>query len=115
MLQNTAKDMALKISQLGHYTDQQQAASHDVIDKVQDDASVRSRSIRSIPGMIDTNRTPSTTDSSKLLTTQALIVSLTSRLDEAEKNHYVPRRRQPGPGRGGGHPGLAGTSGNGGD
>ena len=82
--------MALKISQLEKYTDEQQLAINDVIDKVEDDPSIRSRGDRSIPRMIETRRTPSTADSSKLSTAQALIASLTSRLDEAERNRHVP-------------------------
>ena len=70
---------------------------------MQDDASVRSRSDRSIPGVIETNGTPSTTDSSKLATAQALIASLTANLADVERNQYIPpHRRYPGgPGRGG--------------
>ena len=114
MLQNTVKDMALKISQLERYTDRQQEAIHDVIDKVQDNASVCSRSNRSIPGDIDTNGT-STTDSSELSIAQTLITSLTASLADAERHQHVPRHRQPGPGRGSDHPGPAGRGGRGGD
>ena len=57
---------------------------------------MRSRSDRSISGVIKTNGT-STTDSSQLSTTQALSASLTASLAESEKNRYFPpHRRQPG-------------------
>ena len=58
-----------------------------MVDKVNDDAS---RSDRSIPGVIETKGTPSTSDSSELSTTQALIVSLTASLVGAEKYQYIP-------------------------
>ena len=116
MLQNTVKDMALKISQLERYTNRQQVVINDVIDKVQDDDSVRSRSDRFIPGVIKTNGTPSTTNSSELSTAQALIASLTASLADAERNRYIPtHRRQPGgPGQGNDRDGPAGR-GRGGD
>ena len=76
-------NMALQISRLERYTDQQQSAINNVIDKVQDK---QSKGNRSIPRMIETTSTPSTADSSELSTAQALIESLTLRLDEAERN-----------------------------
>ena len=107
--------MALKIGQLERYTDRQQEAINDVVDKVQDNTSVRSRSDKSIPGVINTNGT-STTDSSELSTAQALIVLLTASLADAERNRHVPQRDQSGgPGRGGGHPSPAGRGGRGGE
>ena len=87
MLQKQYNDMALKVSQLERYTDQQQNTINDVVDKVNDDAS---RSDRSIPGVIKTKGTPSTSDSSELSTAQALIISLTASLVDAEKNRYIP-------------------------
>ena len=95
MLQKQYNDMVLKVSQLERYTDQQQTTINDVVDKVNDEAS---RSDRSIPGVIETKGTPSTSDSFELSTAQALIVSLTASLVEAEKNHYIPQRDRPGPG-----------------
>ena len=115
MLQQEVKDMALKISQLKRYTDQQQGTINDVVDKVNDDPSIRSRGDRSIPGMIETSDSPSTTDSSKLSTAQALIASLTSSLAEAERNCYRRRQRQgPGRGRGGDRASTGGRDGRGG-
>ena len=89
MLQKTVKDMVLKISQLERYTDQQQHTLNNVVDKVNDEASVHSKSDQSIPGVIDTSGTPST-KSSELSTTQALIASLTASLAGAERNRYIP-------------------------
>ena len=106
--------MALKISQLERYTNRQQEAINDVIDKVQDNTSVCSRSDKSTPGVIDINGT-STTDSSELSTAQVLIASLTVSLADAERNRHVPRRDRPGLGRGGGHSGLAGRGVKGGE
>ena len=80
--------MALKIGQLERYTDQLQGGVNDLIDKVQDDTSVHSRSDRSISGVIDIDK--STTDSSELSTTQTLIASLTASLADAERNRHVP-------------------------
>ena len=57
----------------------------------------------------------STTDSSELSTTQALIASLTASLADTERHQHVPRRRQPGPGRGNDHSSPAGRGGRGGD
>ena len=66
--------------------------------------------------MIETTKTPSTANSSELSTAQALIASLTSRLDDTERNWYVPnRQQQPGPGRGGDRNGPAGRGGRLGD
>ena len=96
MLQKQYNDMALKITQLERFTDQQNTTLSDVIDKVNDEAS---RNDRSIPGMIDTAGTPSTSKSLALSTAQALIVSLTASLADAEKRQRVPRRDQQGPGR----------------
>ena len=109
MLQKTVKDMALKISQPERYTDQQQHTIKDVVDKVNDEASVQSKSDQSIPGVIDTSDTP-LTDSLELSTAQALIASLTSSLPEAERNRYIPRNKQApgGPGQGSDRDGLAG-------
>ena len=89
MLQKQYNDMALKVSQFKRFTDQQNTIINDVVDKVNDEAS---RSNRSIPGMINTAGTPSTSNSSALFTAQALIVSLTASLADAEKRQYVPRR-----------------------
>ena len=86
MLYKTVKDMALKISQLEQYTDQQQHTINDMVDKVNDKASI---SDRSISGIIDTIGTPSISDSSALSTAQPLIVSLTASLVDTEKNPYV--------------------------
>ena len=60
--------------------------------------------------MIETTSTPSTADLSELSIAQALIASLTLRLNDAERNQYVPnrQRQQPGPGRGGDQNGPAG-------
>ena len=82
MQQKKLQDMALKITQLERFADNQNKTLSDVIDKVNDEAS---RSDRSIPGVIDTSGTPSTSDSSALSTAQALIVSLTASLADAEK------------------------------
>ena len=82
MLQKQHNDMALKITQLERFTDQQNTTLSDVIDKVNDEAS---RSDRSIPGIINTAGTPSTSESLALSTAQALIVSLTTSLADAEK------------------------------
>ena len=49
--------------------------------------------------MIDTAGTPSTSKSSALSTAQALIVSLTASLADAEKRRHVPRRDHRGSGR----------------
>ena len=113
MLQNTVKDMTLKISQLERYTDQQQNTINDVVDKVNDEAN---RSNRSIPGVIETNGTLLTIDFSELSTAQALIASLTTSLADAERKRYIPphKRKQGGPGPDGNHPGLAGRGGRGG-
>ena len=62
MLQKTVKDMALKISQLEQYTDQQQLTINDVVDKVNNEASICSKSDPSIPGLIDTSGIPSASD-----------------------------------------------------
>ena len=64
-----------------------------MVDKVNDDASIRSKSDQSIPGVIDTSGTPST-NSSELSTAQALIASLTASLADAEGNRYIPRNKQ---------------------
>ena len=80
--------MALKITQLERYADDQNKTLDDIIDKVNDEAS---RSDRSIPGVIDTSGTSSLSDSSALSTAQALIVSLTARVAEAESRRYIPR------------------------
>ena len=96
MLQKQYNDMALTVNQMERFTDQLQGGVNDLIDKVQDDTSVRSRSDRSIPGVIDTDK--STSVSSDLSTAQALIVSLTASLVDVEKNQYIPQRDQPGPG-----------------
>ena len=87
MLQKQYNDMVLKVGQLERFTDQLQGGVNDLIDKVQDDASVRSRSDRSIPGVINIDK--STTDSSDLSTAQALTASLTASLVDAEKNRYI--------------------------
>ena len=99
MLQKQYNNMALKVSQLEQFTDQQNTIINDVVDKVNDEAS---RSDRCIPRMINTVGTPSTSNSSALSTAQALIVSLTASLVDAEKNRYVLHRDrdQPGPGCG---------------
>ena len=88
--------MALKITQLKRFTEKQNNTHYKVIDKVNDEAS---RGDRSIPGIINTVGTPSTSNSSALSTAQALIVSLTASLADAESRQYVPRRDQRGPGR----------------
>ena len=106
MLQKTVQDMALKISQLERYTHQQQHTINNVVDKVNNEVSICSKSNHSIPGMIDTSGTPSASASSKLLTAQALIASLTSSLVEAEKNRYILRNKRR-PGQGGDQPGPA--------
>ena len=95
-MQKQYNDMALKITQLERFTERQNTTLNKVIDKVNDEAS---RGDRSIPGIIDTAGTPSTSDSSALSTAQALIVSLTASLADAESRRYVPRRDQRGPGR----------------
>ena len=77
--------MALKISQLKWYTNQEHTIN-DVVDKVNDEASIRSKSDWSFPEMIDTSGTPSAPDLLELSTVQALIASLTSSLAEAERN-----------------------------
>ena len=100
MLQKTVNNMALKISQLERYTDQQQHTINDVVDKVNDDTSIFSKSDCSIPGMIDTSGTPSASDSSKLSIAQALIATLTANLVEANRNCHIPRNKR-GAGRGG--------------
>ena len=89
MLQKIVKDMVLEISQLKQYADQQQHTINDVVDKINDEASIRSKNDRSIPGMIDMSSTPSASDSSELSIAQALIKSLTSSLAEAERNCYI--------------------------
>ena len=95
MLQKQYSDMALKVNQLERFTNQLQGGVNNLIDKVQDDTSVQSRSKRSIPGVIDTDK--STSDSSDLSTVQSLILSLTASLVDAEKNQYIPQRDQRGP------------------
>ena len=87
--------MALKINQLERFTDQLLGEVNDLIDKVQDNTSVHSRSDRSIPVVINTDK--STSDSCDLFTAQALIVSLTESLVDVEKNQYIPQRDQPSP------------------
>ena len=79
--------MALKIMQLERFADDQNKTLSDVIDKVNDEAS---RSDRSIPRVIDTSGTPSLSKSSALSTAQALIVSLTARVADAENRGYIP-------------------------
>ena len=96
MVQKQFSDVALKITQLEPFTNQQHTTFSDVIDRVNDEAS---RSDRSIPGVIDTLGTPSMSNSSALSTAQALIVSLTASLADAESRRYVPCRNQRGPGR----------------
>ena len=96
MLQKTVKDMALKISQLERYIDQQQHTINNVVDKVNNEAIICSKSDRSIPGMIDTSGTPSASDASKLLTVQALIASLTSSLAKDKRHNHIPRHKQGG-------------------
>ena len=87
MLQKQYNDIALKVSQLERYTDQQQTPINDVVDKVNDEAS---RSNRSISRVNKTKGTQSPSDSSELYTAQALIVSLTASLVDAEKNPLHP-------------------------
>ena len=62
--------------------------------------------------MIDTSTPSSPSESSALSTAQALIVSLTASLAEAESRQYVSSRDKRGPGRGGdrggGRPGRGG-------
>ena len=65
MVQKQFNDMALKITQLERFTDDQKKNLSDVINKVNDKAS---RSDRSIPGVINTSGTPSTSNSSELAT-----------------------------------------------
>ena len=78
MLQETVNKMALKIGELERYTDRQQNMVNELVDEVNDDPSICSRSDQSIPGMIETSGTPSIADSSELSTAQVLIASLTS-------------------------------------
>ena len=92
MLQETVQQMAIKISELERYTDRQQCTVNDLVDKVDKDPSICSRSDQSIPGMIETNGTPSI-DSLELSTSQALIASLQSSLAEAKKNRYRSRNK----------------------
>ena len=99
MQQKKLQDMALKITQLKRYADDQNKTLDDIIDKVNDEAS---RSDRSIPGVIDTSGTSLPSESSALSTAQAFIVSLTARVAEVESRRYVPSRdNRRGPGRGG--------------
>ena len=112
MLQETVQQMAMEISQLKRYTDQQQNTVNELVDKVNEDPSINSRSNWSIPWMIETNGTPST-DSSKLSMAQALIASLQPSLAEAKKNWYRPKNK--GPGRGGDQAGSGGRGDRGGD
>ena len=112
MMQSKLDDMALQIMRLEKYTDDQQSAINNVIDKVQDD---QSRGDRSIPGLIETSTTPSVADSAELSQAQALIASLTSRLTVAEQQRHDPhrQRRQPGRGRGGDRANGGGRGGDG--
>ena len=96
MLQKQYNDMALKVNQLERFTNQLKGGVNDLIDKVQDNTSVCSRSDKSFPGVIDTDK--STSDYSDLSTAQALIASLTVSLIDTEKNRYTPLRDRPGPG-----------------
>ena len=99
MQQKQLQDMALKITQVERYADDQNKTLSDVINKVNDKAS---RSDRSIPGVIDTSRPPSPSKSSALSTAQALIASLTARVADTESRRYNPNRdwqqQQPGSG-----------------
>ena len=88
MLQETVNKMALKIMELEEYTDRQQSTVNELIDQVNGVASVRSRSDRSIPGMIGTSDSGPSTDSSELSNAQALLASLQTSLVDAEKNRY---------------------------
>ena len=88
--------MALNITQLERFTDQQNTTLSNVIDKVNDEAS---RNDRSIPRMIDTAGTPSTSDLLALPTAQVLIVLLTASLADAEKRQHVLCSNHRGPGR----------------
>ena len=112
MQQKQLQEMALKITQLERFMDDQNKTLSDVIDKVNDEAS---RGDRSIPGMIDTSTSSSTSKSSALSTAQALVVSLQARLTEAESRKYDPNHNRQGPGRGrggdrnGGGPGRGGA------
>ena len=110
MMEKKMTNIALQIGRLKRYTDQQQSAINNLIDKVQDD---QSRGDRSVPGMIETTSTPSTADSSEISIGQALISLLKSRLDDAKRNQYAPnrQRRQPGPGRGVDQNGTTGRGG----
>ena len=89
--------MALKISELKRYSYQQQSTINDVVDKVDNNTSICSKSDRSIPDMIKTSGTPLTIDSSEQSTTQSLIASLTLSLAEAKRSRYRPRNKR-GPG-----------------
>ena len=85
--------MALKVSELKRYTNQQQSTFNELVDQINDASSVRSQSDQSIPRMIDTNDSGPSTDSLELPTTQAPITSLQSSLADTEKHRYLPRNR----------------------
>ena len=87
MLQTQYNDMVLKVSQLERFTDQQNTTLNNVVDKINDEAS---RSDRSIPGIINTAGTPSTSESLALSMAQALIVSLTVSLADTERGVLGP-------------------------
>ena len=89
MQQKQLQEMALKITQLERYADDQNKTLSNVIDKVNDEAS---RSNRSIPGMINTSTPSSPSKTSALTTAQALIASLQARLTNAESRRYDPNR-----------------------
>ena len=111
MQQKQLQDMALKITQLERYADDQNKTLSDVIDKVNEEAS---RGDRSIPGMIETSTPSSSSESSALSAAQALVASLQAKLTDAESRRYDPNRNRQGPGRGrggdrdGGGPGRGG-------
>ena len=91
MQQKKIQDIALKITKLERFTDDQNKTLSDMIDKVYDEAS---RSDRSIPGVIDTSGTPSSSESSALYTAQTLIVSLTAKIADAENRQYILSHNQ---------------------
>ena len=90
--------MALIITQLEGYADNQNKTLSSVIDKVNDEAS---QSDRSIPGIINTSTPSSPSESSALSTAQALITSLHARVADTESRWYNPNRdcNRQGPGR----------------
>ena len=99
MQQKQLQKMAMKITQLERYANDQNKTLSSVILNVNDNAS---RSNRSIPGMINTLTLSPPSKSSGLSTAQALITSLQARVADKESRQYDSNRNQQGPSRDGG-------------